>query len=334
MADAPPPPAEVEKSLFWGQLLMMSFYGVEVFIYAFSTHLILCLPPSTRKGRLFYVYLGAVILVLVTVVVFTDAVFLQLMWINHRNDPGGPLGFLAENSSVWWQTLGTGCNELTNLIGDGLLLYRCFVIYNNNFWVVLFPILLYLGSASMGIMLLVQSAVPDSNFFHGKTVSFGTPWAALSVTLNVLLTCLITYRILGARKNARRFLNHEGRSLDVYTSLASILVESSLPFSILGLAFAITYGKNLDEGPAFLFVWAVFSALSPQFIIFRVASGRAWTRDIASQVTRTSTLVFGGVKTVESHQLQSTIIFRNNDDNDELGTRSVGSTSKNKVVPV
>jgi len=267
----------------------------------FSTNLILSLPPSTRKGRDVYMYIGGLILALVTIVVLTDAIFLEFMWIDHRNGPGGPLGYLQANSSIWWQTLGTAANQVSNFIGDGLLMYRCFVIYNNNPLVIVFPVILYLGSISMAVMTLIQSAAPGSNFFQGKTVNFGVPWASLSVALNVTLTCLIILRILRARKNARKYFDDHDT---IYTSLASILVESSLPFSILGIAFAITYGKTLDEGPAFLFAWSAFSGLSPQFIIFRVATGRAWTRDIASQISRRdSTIVFE--HTLESCQLKS-----------------------------
>lgn len=116
----------------------------------------------------------------------------------------------------------------------------------------------------MAIMTLIQSAAPGSNFFQGKIINFGVPWASLSVALNVTLTCLIILRILQARKNARKYFDDHGHGA-VYTSLASILVESSLPFSILGIAFAITYGKTLDEGPAFLFAWSAFSVNVTRF---------------------------------------------------------------------
>jgi len=322
----------LERSLYWGQLMMTGLYGVELFMCLFSAHLIFSLPPSARQGRIIYVVIGAIILSLLTVTVFTDAVFLEFMWIDHRDAPGGPLGYLDANSAIWWQTLGTATEQLVNYIGDGLLMYRCFVIYNNNFLTLIFPLLLYLGSLSMGIMTLVQSAVPGSDFFAGETVNFGVPWAALSVTLNVTLTTLITARIISARRNAKRYL--DGGGMDVYTSLASVLVESSLPFSILGIVFAVTYGKGLDEGPAFLFIWSAFSALSPQFIIFRVATGRAWTREVASQVSRGSTMIFGsstmGIsRTIESYQLQSTML--SSKDNDSKVTRSIGSINKFEV---
>ena len=110
------------------------------------------------------------------------------------------------------------------------------------------------------MVTLVQSALPGADFFRGKTVNFGVPWAALSVSLNIIVTCLITIKLLRARRQLKKSLPEH--SLRMYTGVAAILVESALPFSVLGIVFAVTYGKNLDVGPAFLFVWATFCVCS------------------------------------------------------------------------
>ncbi|TFK35404.1 hypothetical protein BDQ12DRAFT_611822 [Crucibulum laeve] len=250
----------------------MFFHSMSLFLHS---------NAMLRGRRLPYVILGAVSLALTSIVVLTNAVFMEFMWIDHRDFPGGPLGFLAANSAIWWQTLSTTANILVNFLGDGLMLYRCYIIWQGRWSIIAFPILLYLGSISMAIALLVQSALPGSDFFKGKTVNFGIPWAALSVSLNVIVTSLIIYRLLKVRRDLREAFSKA--ALRMYTGISAILVESALPFSLLGIAFAITYGKNYDEGPAFLFAWGSFSALSPQFIIFRVTGGKSWTEDIVTQ---------------------------------------------------
>lgn len=98
--------------------------GVEVFMCLFSANLILSLPPSIRKGRDVYMYIGGLILTLVTIIVLTDAIFLEFMWIDHRNGSGGPLGYLQANSSIWWQ------NQVSNFIGDGLLVRLIFLAHH------------------------------------------------------------------------------------------------------------------------------------------------------------------------------------------------------------
>ncbi|KAJ7583570.1 hypothetical protein C8J56DRAFT_954370 [Mycena floridula] len=279
------PAIDLERSLYWGQLLMTWLYGMDVFMFLFSCFHLNSKSSETRRAHRLYLWFGGLILVLLTIVVLTDAVFLQFMWIDHRNAPGGPIGYMDANSAIWFQTVGTGANQLTNFMGDGLLLYRCFIIWNGRWLVIVLPGLIYLASISMAIVMLVQSAIPGSQFFLGKTVDFGVVWAALTVSFNVTITGIITLRILKARRLARSVKNAPAIYTNIYTSFAAILIESSLPFTVLGIVFAVSYGKHLAEAPALLFVWAAFSALSPQFIIFRVAVGRAWTRKIASDAS-------------------------------------------------
>ena len=116
----------------------------------------------------------------------------------------------------------------------------------------------------MGVVTLVQSAIPGANFFKGAPVNFGVPWASLSVSLNIVVTCLISYQLLSARHQLKKTLPAE--SLQMYTGITAILVESALPFSVMGIIFAVTYGKNMDVGPAFLFVWATLCVSSRSFL--------------------------------------------------------------------
>ncbi|PAV21721.1 hypothetical protein PNOK_0167800 [Pyrrhoderma noxium] len=216
----------------------------------------------------------------------SDALYGQLMWIEHRDFPGGPVAYFIANSSIWDQDLGTTAAMVTNWLGDGLLLYRCWIIWNLRWSVILAPALIYIGSIAMGIMTVIKSASPNSYFFKGVTVNFGVPWICLSVSMNILVTTLICTRILLVRHQAQASLGDNDMKL--YTSIMAILVESSLPFSLLGVVFVVTYAMDLDISLAFANIWGVFAALSPQFIILRVALGRAWTRDIASHTGVTS----------------------------------------------
>ncbi|KAJ7595767.1 hypothetical protein C8J56DRAFT_1012155 [Mycena floridula] len=285
IVDSPSPAINIERSLFWGLIVMTGLYAIDVFMYCYSTQMFVSSSTVARRTARMYIILGAVILSLITVTVITDAVLLEFMWIDHRDTPGGPLAYFTVTLSAWWQVLSTVTSQVANACGDALLLYRCYIIYNGSWAVVAFPFIVYLGTLAMALVMAIQSA--NSDFFKGPTVNFGVPWIALSVTLNIVVTALILFRILKARRSMSRFSSSTSSRQshgDVYTSLVAILIESSLPFSLLGLVAAVTYGKGIDEGAGFLLIWSAFAALSPQFIIFRVASGRAWTRNVASDM--------------------------------------------------
>ena len=112
------------------------------------------------------------------------------------------------------------------------------------------------SNTAMAIVTLYQSARPGEHFFQGSTVDFGVPWAVLSVSLNVTITTFIVYQLLRVRSQLAGILPDD--ALQTYTGICAILVESALPFSVLGIVFAVTYGMHLPVGPAFLFVWAAF----------------------------------------------------------------------------
>ncbi|KAJ7736771.1 hypothetical protein DFH07DRAFT_893147 [Mycena maculata] len=306
--DDPSPDVVMERSLYWGQFFATALYGIDVFMFLHSAQLSWSSDPKSPRKQRAYILFGALLLTLLTISVFTSSVFLEFMWIDDRDAPGGPLGFLALNSAVWWQTLGTASTQVTNFLGDGLLMYRCYMMWNSRLAVVAFPFIIYLGTIAMAMVMLVQSALPGSDFFRGQTVNYGVLWGTLSVALNVTLTALITFRILRARQAIKRHQD-SAKSLGIYVGIAAILIESSLPFSVLGIIFVVTYGKNLPTAPAFLFIWTTFIALSPQFIIFRVATGRAWNRDVASNLSAHSDMVFKHTtQNSESFQLSTAVV--------------------------
>ncbi|KAJ7585130.1 hypothetical protein C8J56DRAFT_142781 [Mycena floridula] len=299
ITDSPSPNLTLERSMYWGLLVMVGLYSIEIFMFCYSTYLLVQSTTLSSRAVRTYIVFGAVILALTTVTVFTNAVMSEFMWIDHRDAPGGPLGYAAVATSFWWQVLGTGTVLLTNSLGDALLVYRCYIIYNGRWSIIAFPCILWLSCNAMAIIMLYQSARPGSSFLHGQTVNFGVPWTSLTVALNTIVAGLIIFRIVQARRSNRKHFGDRTSSIDTYTSVIAILVESTLPFAILGLCFAVTFGMNWDVCAAFIYIFGAFCALTPQFIIFRVASGNAWTRGIASDISaRIST--FKGAHTESS----------------------------------
>lgn len=113
-----------------------------------------------------------------------------------------------------------------------------------------------MNTTAMGILTTVQSALPGAEFFSGKTVNYGVPWISLTVAVNVSLTILICVRILLVRRQMKHCLN--GQEFKVYTGLMAILIESSLPFSILGIIFAVAYSRGWSLSLALANIWGVF----------------------------------------------------------------------------
>ncbi|KAL0961080.1 hypothetical protein HGRIS_006063 [Hohenbuehelia grisea] len=323
MSDSPD--IALEHSFYWGILISAMLYGVEIYMYLHSTYLFLSRDHARGSSRpqFLYIIIGFLMLVFISIAGFANFVFIQFMYIDHRDAEGGPLGYFAANSTVWWQVLGTVSGEVSNYLGDALLIYRCYIIWNGGYAIIGLPVLLWLGSIAMGTITAVQSAIPGSDFFRQQT-NFAIPWVVLSVALNLFCTAVIALRLLKARSAMRDVGALQDGELKTYTGVIAILVESALPFSILGIVFAITLGQNNAASPSLAFIWGTFCALSPQMIIYRVAIGRAWSRELASRLS-SNTLAFAHDKSQPTFSTMA-------DSQTRTAEKTTGSTGFRSVV--
>ncbi|KIK41674.1 hypothetical protein CY34DRAFT_194000 [Suillus luteus UH-Slu-Lm8-n1] len=205
------------------------------------------------------------------------------MWIERRNNPGGPPAFLVANSAAWYNAFGTAANYASDILTDGLLLYCCYIIWESGLPVIVIPAMIYLGSSSMAVMMVIESAIPMSDIWQSLAAQFGISWVAFTVSFNIIVTALIPSWLLFFHRRVRSALTDKQRS--VYTGTAAILVESTLPFTVLGIAYLATYIQGVPSATAVGIIRGTFVVLTPQLIIFRVASGIAWSRDTGSKIS-------------------------------------------------
>lgn len=83
---------------------------------------------------------------------------------------------------------------------------------------------------------------PGGEFWSSKAVSFGTAYWSLSISLNIIITVLICYRLLAARKIIREAM--QGHDDGVYTSISAMLIESATLYSVWGLMFLIANARG------------------------------------------------------------------------------------------
>ncbi|KAK7027979.1 hypothetical protein VNI00_015065 [Paramarasmius palmivorus] len=269
----------VFKSIIYGLVLYISFNTIHLLYHDPS-------PSRSQLNRRVLIAYVVVIVVLMTISIVANALLGQNMWIENRDHPGGPYGYYTATAADWINVAGTASVMFGNFIGDALLLYRCYIIWNSNLYIVVLPFLIFLGSTALSIVSLVHSALPGADFFGRNSVDFAIPWIALTCGLNILLTGLITCRILGARRELNRITNSQELS-QVYTGVIAILVESALPFSILGIVLAALLGAGNRVYTLFVNLWGSYVGLAPLLIIHRVALGKAWSKETARDINST-----------------------------------------------
>ncbi|TFK22302.1 hypothetical protein FA15DRAFT_563240, partial [Coprinopsis marcescibilis] len=260
-----------------GIQFFMTSYGLVVF---FET------PPGKRKGRGPYIITGCLIFVLFTVSACIDIIkpFGALL---EASDGLEYMEVIFSDLATWKHIVNDVSISLVFVLGDGLLLYRCYLMFIGSWWVLVAPVLTYLSSIALSISLLCPLPA-------GIVTSMETLRNILSVVTNIFVTSIISYRIVATHREVAKAL--PGQHLAMYTTALRVLLESALPLSIAGIVQAAIHVVPLASGPGRIrdytgdarallvaghtvsAVYYALQAIAPQLIIFRVTTGRSWAQ--------------------------------------------------------
>ena len=107
--------------------------------------------------------------------------------------------------------------------------------------------------AALGTLWTLQSSQSGLSGLYSKLPrAYGTSYYIISLSVNILLTILITIRLLLYRRRVIATLPPEyGKH---YLSLAAIMIESAALYSAFALLFIITYALNNPINQIFLAV--------------------------------------------------------------------------------
>ncbi|KAG9309618.1 hypothetical protein JVU11DRAFT_10279 [Chiua virens] len=296
-----------DRTPFW-TMHHTSHAGIELFLYFKTMRILLTSSSASKRSNVFYAAFSSIMLFLVTIWVAGQAFFGEKMWILEASYPGGPEEYYKQNISVWYVDWGTTAVVLLQLMTDGLMIYRCRIIWNSYYPIVL-PIVLWLGClgrrplrppspcldaiSALGIIVDWATSSPLGDFFSGFASQLGFAYYTVAVVLNTILTCMICYRIVRHGKAVQEHLGKDYASL--YFSVVTLIVESVFPYTISGIAFLVSLGSGSSTSVAFVSVYFLMMCISPQMLILRVIMGGAVDNQTFKQPH--STLKFNGPET-------------------------------------
>ncbi|KAA1477762.1 hypothetical protein DENSPDRAFT_621966 [Dentipellis sp. KUC8613] len=140
---------------------------------------------------------------------------------------GHPL-FIAKNSVLVIQTV----------LGDGVNIWRCYVVNGKNIWVIVFPIVVLIGGFIAGIFVLVTLAANASSTIFGVPSKYITAYDTLMMATSVYCTVAIAWRIWSSGKFTTSF--------DNLLHVLVVIVETGALHTSTLFAFLVTYlaGSN------------------------------------------------------------------------------------------
>ncbi|KAF4623802.1 hypothetical protein D9613_001288 [Agrocybe pediades] len=145
---------------------------------------------------------------------------------------------------------------IQTMIGDAMLIYRCWIIHNCSFLVVALPILLWLGCFASTIWVITLEATLHSNALvvAKQLQPAGTSFWALTISLNIITTGLLLWKIWSVDRSNRRYTGtfdgaggsgttrkSKKGSHTVLRNVMRIIVESGLLYSTTALITFITF---------------------------------------------------------------------------------------------
>jgi hypothetical protein len=287
MAAGPLPSEHEQQYVLIGVAISLVAYGISFVLFLQCLNA-LQRATEIKRGSPRWVlatYTGFMFL-LGTGYITTNTACKILAYTTHRNFPGGPVAWVNANYSSPTQLMSNICAVVSSWGSDGLLLYRCFIIYGSSFravrLVLLLPVILYIGEVISGVLLLVQVAHSPETIWN--SVNLGLPYFALAAACNVAITLTIATPLLVHRFRLRKAFGRKNEYTEPYTSAIAILVESSAIYAVVAVIFIGFYARNNSASHLFLSTLSQVQVIAPLLVILRVATKKAWSSSTADDL--------------------------------------------------
>ncbi|KAJ6576706.1 hypothetical protein DFH09DRAFT_1031478 [Mycena vulgaris] len=254
------PPDESKLVSIFVQSILYGAYSVLFFT---TTWMILSRAPLQRT------MMGISLLMFVVATMHVAVNFTRIIkaFIIFAGATGGPAAFFNQLAE-FTQMFGSTLYVIQTLVGDALVLYRCYLVWERKLWVIAFPFALLLGSTATGIGILwAFDKVGRAEIFAEELSHWITSFFSMTFATNVICTALVAYRVWAIN---RKHVSFRGRKL---RSLMLLIVESGAIYSATLMVLLILY--NVDSW----FQYVVLDAVSPivgivfSVIILRIALG-------------------------------------------------------------
>ncbi|KAH6908445.1 hypothetical protein BKA70DRAFT_1222651 [Coprinopsis sp. MPI-PUGE-AT-0042] len=250
-------------------------------------------PTEIRRRRRPYVITSLFILLLSCSAAIFDGIHIYNILLGVTPGPEHSLGgykVIMDNL-----TLGSVASltfDIALWIADGVLVYRCYVVWFDRPWVSVIPAILWLTNIGINLRTYIPLDFSDNKLNVADI--------CLREALNILITTLISIRLIRVHRRLTRDLPDTTHKL--YIGVVAILVESAAPQAVFGIGSFISLALSATgasrttwQNLAFFdILYTAAAILSPQLIIFRVATGASWSNKAETSAALSRPIEFAG----------------------------------------
>ncbi|EIW55023.1 uncharacterized protein TRAVEDRAFT_131098 [Trametes versicolor FP-101664 SS1] len=134
--------------------------------------------------------------------------------------------------------------SVCDVLGDFIMLYRCWVIWDRKYWVIFLPFLTAITGLSciITLMYLVLTLDPSAPFAPAGFVQLGLAGYTLPLATNVLTTALLVSRLWHTvHAPDERCRGHIGGTVRAAHHVMAIVVESGLLYLVAQLVLVVLF---------------------------------------------------------------------------------------------
>ncbi|KAG2752611.1 hypothetical protein P692DRAFT_20319691 [Suillus brevipes Sb2] len=188
--------------------------------------------------------------------------------------PGGPVAFFADPSQKTLLIL-RGLYVLQTMLADGVVIYRCYVVWQ-SVWIIILPCMLWCSVTATGISVVYyysQATNASADFFAnvvGEITQWVTAFFASTMATNALSSGLLAYRIWMIERNVSEVRTTKSTLMPIVRMLMDAAVLYTVVLFI-GLICFVTSNNGVE-----LVVEMIMPIISITFymVLIRIAINR------------------------------------------------------------
>ncbi|KAG1814729.1 uncharacterized protein BJ212DRAFT_1361770 [Suillus subaureus] len=241
---------------------------------------------NNRLVLLFYIFIT---FALGTIDYAANARYTEMIWIDLRDAPGGPLALIESSLDYSINIMALSTYFIMGWCMQALLLHRCSVIWCRARSVMVPMIAFCIAMLAVSILVIIQAST-GAIFFKINTMLL---YLCMEEGFTLIYTILVTSRLLVMRSRMRQAVAQYPMAQynsSTYDTVVLMLIESAMLYSVFCVALIVSVALHSDGVFNLIYLSITnIQGIAQLLIIIRVARGRAITHEWSTRVTAAPT---------------------------------------------
>ncbi|KAG1778903.1 hypothetical protein EV702DRAFT_1217905 [Suillus placidus] len=200
--------------------------------------------------------------------IIVNIIRVEYAFVTYR---GRPAAFLADVSQPTY-VLKHAFYVLQTLLADGVVIYRCYVVWQ-SIWIIILPSMLWCGVAVTGVIGLYcasQSGSNSGDIYAQVLAKWVTAFFALTIATNLLSSGILVYRIWSIGNNVSTARATKGSMMPV----VRVLIDTAFLYSAVLFTALICFVLSNNGEVVVLDMVMPIVSIAFYMVLIRIAIAR------------------------------------------------------------